>query len=667
MKRVSLILLILLLMGVCAHAEQVRYPTPGEDLPQLHALIVSGASKVKTVYWPVKGCEDFYEALAEDKIHVEVQPQNLFYHSYDSEESVGGLPSCTRETFKGWLDEAFGQSEDGDLNLFYYCGHTAGIQDQSDTYGAMCSDHERYPYRDLAQDLAAYQGDFLVFIDACFAETFETEGLAQLDEDNRSRFTLVYSAVSDASAWMGSMTNAIAKGARRSLNGELNADDKDGPDDMIHLMELYDFIQNDANDDGILSPGETLGRITNTGAAELYISSGTNWCLFQFSSVEVEEDSVTLGLNAGSEDEAIQLHTSLKDANSDVERTVYWQSEDENIVTVDSMGRLTPVAPGRTTVTAFLCNTYGEPCIGSADTCEVIVRESELQFYGLRATDEWGYGYTEIRMRSVDATRGVLADLPVGSINDSILGERFVAYELENGNIYCELSTMLDGVSVCYNLYELKNGVPSLVQSVYDPGYTSAVGLYDGQTDAEILCYEGMYSWQSVEAEYRIALENALSASGLRFDQLASIHSRDLRNSREYASADLSGAKLLFCAESRDELPTLLELSGMGALKNDELITIAPVSGISASESGQYTESKEGDTAAVAGSVVTTGDVNVRTGPGLAYDSIGVVSKGGRLSYLGEISTDERGVDWYKVSYNDCERWVSSTYSALTD
>ena len=123
MKRVFLILLLLLLICACAQAEQTRYPSSGENLPQLHALIVSGASKVKTIYMPIAGCEALYEALPANKIHVDVQPSNLFFRSYDSEESIGGLPSCTREEFEGWIDEAFGQSEEGDLNIFYYCIH----------------------------------------------------------------------------------------------------------------------------------------------------------------------------------------------------------------------------------------------------------------------------------------------------------------------------------------------------------------------------------------------------------------------------------------------------------------------------------------------------------------------------------------------------------------
>ena len=67
--------------------------------------------------------------------------------------------------------------------------------------------------------------------------------------------------------------------------------------------------------DGEVSAGEMLDRIANTGAAAMYLSSGTDWCLFQFSSVDIAEDGVVLGLNAGPED-AVQLHASLKDASA---------------------------------------------------------------------------------------------------------------------------------------------------------------------------------------------------------------------------------------------------------------------------------------------------------------------------------------------------------------
>ena len=64
--------------------------------------------------------------------------------------------------------------------------------------------------------------------------------------------------------------------------------------------------------------------------------------------------------------------------------------------------------------------------------------------------------------------------------------------------------------------------------------------------------------------------------------------------------------------------------------------------------------------------VRTTGDVWLRTGPGLDYESVAIVKTGKSLEYLGESSTDERGVAWYKVSLGDKTGWISSRYSELT-
>ena len=63
--------------------------------------------------------------------------------------------------------------------------------------------------------------------------------------------------------------------------------------------------------------------------------------------------------------------------------------------------------------------------------------------------------------------------------------------------------------------------------------------------------------------------------------------------------------------------------------------------------------------------VYTTGNVNLRKGPGLNYGTVGSVPEGTELEYLGEISTDERGVDWYKVVYKGKTVWISSKYSEL--
>ena len=63
--------------------------------------------------------------------------------------------------------------------------------------------------------------------------------------------------------------------------------------------------------------------------------------------------------------------------------------------------------------------------------------------------------------------------------------------------------------------------------------------------------------------------------------------------------------------------------------------------------------------------VRTTGDVWLRTGPGLDHDSIAILKMGRSYEYLGESSVDERGVVWYKVKYNGKTGWVSSKYTSL--
>ena len=57
--------------------------------------------------------------------------------------------------------------------------------------------------------------------------------------------------------------------------------------------------------------------------------------------------------------------------------------------------------------------------------------------------------------------------------------------------------------------------------------------------------------------------------------------------------------------------------------------------------------------------------VNIRTGPGLSYADIGTIYYGETATWLGESSTDSRGVVWYKVRWKGREGWVSSRYTYI--
>ena len=83
--------------------------------------------------------------------------------------------------------------------------------------------------------------------------------------------------------------------------------------------------------------------------------------------------------------------------------------------------------------------------------------------------------------------------------------------------------------------------------------------------------------------------------------------------------------------------------------------------GSSSSSSSSSSSKKSGSTVKATG-----GKSNLRSGPGLDYKDIGTMQKGDTATFLGEKSTDDRGVVWYKVSFNGKTGWVSSKYTTLS-
>lgn len=63
--------------------------------------------------------------------------------------------------------------------------------------------------------------------------------------------------------------------------------------------------------------------------------------------------------------------------------------------------------------------------------------------------------------------------------------------------------------------------------------------------------------------------------------------------------------------------------------------------------------------------VETTGKVYLRSKADLTGKILDVIPKGETVDFLGKISTDGRGIDWYKVEYDGTTGWVSSTWAKL--
>ncbi len=63
--------------------------------------------------------------------------------------------------------------------------------------------------------------------------------------------------------------------------------------------------------------------------------------------------------------------------------------------------------------------------------------------------------------------------------------------------------------------------------------------------------------------------------------------------------------------------------------------------------------------------VVATEQCNIRSSPSLNGSILGTAYKGDELYYMGQSSTDSRGVVWYMVEYKYNPGWVSSRYARL--
>ena len=62
------------------------------------------------------------------------------------------------------------------------------------------------------------------------------------------------------------------------------------------------------------------------------------------------------------------------------------------------------------------------------------------------------------------------------------------------------------------------------------------------------------------------------------------------------------------------------------------------------------------------GLVWTTGDVNMRKGPGLGYKSMRTISSGTKMEF-DKTKKDDRGVKWYRITYKGRQGWISSKYA----
>ena len=80
--------------------------------------------------------------------------------------------------------------------------------------------------------------------------------------------------------------------------------------------------------------------------------------------------------------------------------------------------------------------------------------------------------------------------------------------------------------------------------------------------------------------------------------------------------------------------------------------------------SSKYTQ--KSDSGYTANKITTTGRVYLRSGAGINYSALKTVGKGEVFPFTAAVK-DDRGVTWYKVSYEGSTGWISSVYARLDE
>ena len=84
---------------------------PGTGLPQLRALAISGASKIKEAYLPVSGCGALYGGGPQIRQTLRFSRRIYFSAAMIPGGTVGSRLACTRDAFRGLLAEALGKAK----------------------------------------------------------------------------------------------------------------------------------------------------------------------------------------------------------------------------------------------------------------------------------------------------------------------------------------------------------------------------------------------------------------------------------------------------------------------------------------------------------------------------------------------------------------------------
>lgn len=248
------------------------------------------------------------------------------------------------------LDNAFGKSQEGDLNYFYFTGHTVfdSIDPPTNPLGICInnSNMDYYAFKPLAEKLNSYRGKMVVILDTCGSEAFIQEGIETLDDSSHIYALCSCGYLQESEFGRGilnpylffhgyrynAFTYALGKGLGFfNEEKELLADaDSNG---TVSLDELYTYIKNNIKTvnqvmDTQVYPNNSKLEIFSYGSP----GSNVNLKASEITCYVSEKKTITvLGTDAGSK------------------KT--WKSSNSNVAKVDSKGVITAKKAGKCTIT----------------------------------------------------------------------------------------------------------------------------------------------------------------------------------------------------------------------------------------------------------------------------------------------------------------------------
>ena len=234
-------------MKLIAEDMEPQIESDADGIRTLHALIINGIEG-EAGY----GCDNdaalMYDRIYKNKLSdCVIQDTNIHQFSYNNDSKPVSVNDINSK-----ISDSFANTDDDDLSLFYYTGHSTWNGKSAEEYGITLG-KEFYKWDKLAKYLVDnIKGDIVIIMDSCFAENFITTGMEELSEYERNRISVLTSCGEREKSRVkvfynvfyhflqyGTFTYYIGE-ALGFVDDNLKAD-VDG-DNRVSLIELYNFV-----------------------------------------------------------------------------------------------------------------------------------------------------------------------------------------------------------------------------------------------------------------------------------------------------------------------------------------------------------------------------------------------------------------------------------------